>query len=1139
MSISARPALSVIVPFYDVECYFDECLASLAAQTFADIEVICVDDGSRDGSAAIAERYAARDPRFRIVRQDNQGLGPARNTGVDHARGRYLTFVDSDDVIPPGAYGRLVGALEESGSDLVCGHMARLSSAGVVKVAWVDAVFAAERTGITVADLPVLLRERSPVNKVYRREFWDAHGLRFPAGYYEDAPVIIPALLLAGAIDVVPDVVYHWRRRERGPLSITERSRETAQATDLLHALIRTRAFVVEHRPELLEAFDLQALEREVWAAVCALAQADEDDQKELLKLIGDVMSPIDERLIARLPVAHRVQIGLAARGAVDEIVEMRRAQLSGDWTIEPVRRGLWNHRWYARHPLWEESPERLPRRFFDITGALSARTALTAAEWDGDVLRAEALAYIRLLDTPRRDDSQIRLTLRRPGGGVARTVPIERLHRPSATAVASEPHANHDWAAFAFTLDAASLLEGGRRRRWVLEVEVAAHGVRRRARLDPRRIPALVTRDGDGFRFLRAARGGDGSMQLVSRPLDVVCTRATVRDGRIELGGSLAADFAGKLVIRAVPDGPHGTVEAAADVTDGAFTVRLPLPSLDGAREARWRFSTVVAGKTHRLIGLDVPEGDPEGGAVKTAFRVGRGGGLDLYMQDGLPVLEAVTWTEEGVLRLTGRQDRPGRFVLRRGGCLERPVDTEWDGRRFTASVDPSAGNLPMPNGDWELLFADDTDARADVAFGTALTGGLPESRRSGLREVEVRAVTGRMSGLRIRIVAAHDEAERGAYAQRSMRRACFTPRTPTEPLAVFVARQGLGHGGHPEALLRELRRRRPDLTPVWLTADGRHTAAVAAESVVLSSQAGYEALSRARLVISDHHLFEWFEKRPGQCYVQTWHGTPMKRVGFDLEDMPFHRVRPFRAIAADVARWDLLLSGSPYMTDVMRSGFRYEGPVAECGSARNDVLVSRAADDIAARTRHALGIPDGKKVVLYAPTGRNEDPDATFHRAFQPELDVEVARRELGDDHVLLIRAPQFTARRYIRKVDGFTWDVTDYPYIEDLYQAADVLVTDYSSAMADFVITGRPVFLLGPDHEMFHERLRGLVVDLKSEGPGPLLRTTRELAEALRGPNPALDGRYARFRAMVSPGDDGKASQRAVDAILEHLE
>src|SRR5690349_8686628 len=98
------PRLSVVVPVYNVERYLDECLASLAAQQVADFEAILIDDGSTDGSAAIAQAYADRDPRFRLISQPNAGLGAARNAGIALAQGEFLAFLDSDDKVPADGY---------------------------------------------------------------------------------------------------------------------------------------------------------------------------------------------------------------------------------------------------------------------------------------------------------------------------------------------------------------------------------------------------------------------------------------------------------------------------------------------------------------------------------------------------------------------------------------------------------------------------------------------------------------------------------------------------------------------------------------------------------------------------------------------------------------------------------------------------------------------------------------------------------------------------------------------------------------------------------------------------------------------------------------------------------------------------
>ncbi|SCD48542.1 CDP-glycerol glycerophosphotransferase [Streptomyces sp. SolWspMP-sol7th] len=182
------PRLSVIVPVYDVETYLPACLDSLAAQTLREIEVVVVDDGSPDGSALIAEEYARRDPRFRLVRQENQGLGAARNTGIDaaHPEAEFLAFVDSDDMVPADAYRLMLASLDASGSDFATGNVRHIDSRRV----WQSPMHrflgtgAEQRTHVTRKQK--LLTDRIACNKVFRKEFWTRHGLRFPVGVLYD-----------------------------------------------------------------------------------------------------------------------------------------------------------------------------------------------------------------------------------------------------------------------------------------------------------------------------------------------------------------------------------------------------------------------------------------------------------------------------------------------------------------------------------------------------------------------------------------------------------------------------------------------------------------------------------------------------------------------------------------------------------------------------------------------------------------------------------------------------------------------------------------------------------------------------------------------------------------------------------------
>jgi CDP-glycerol glycerophosphotransferase len=234
----------VIVPAYNVERYLDECLRSILDQTFADFEIVVVDDGSTDSTRAVAREFLARDSRVRLVVSGNSGLGAARNLGIRHARGELLTFVDSDDTVPTDAFQTLVEALDESGSDFVVGSLARLSSDGEVRhPPWLRSLHSQRRLGITAQDRPEMLADVFVCNKVFRRDFWRRAALAFPEGIrYEDQVLTTQAYLRARSFDVVRKPVYYWRVRDDAS-SITQRRHELSDLRDRIttkHDALRT-----------------------------------------------------------------------------------------------------------------------------------------------------------------------------------------------------------------------------------------------------------------------------------------------------------------------------------------------------------------------------------------------------------------------------------------------------------------------------------------------------------------------------------------------------------------------------------------------------------------------------------------------------------------------------------------------------------------------------------------------------------------------------------------------------------------------------------------------------------------------------------------------------------------------------------
>ncbi|SEF01862.1 bifunctional glycosyltransferase/CDP-glycerol:glycerophosphate glycerophosphotransferase [Streptomyces sp. Ag109_O5-10] len=243
------PRLSVIIPCFKVQGFLRECLDSVLEQSLHDIEVIAVDDRSPDGSGAILDEYAARDPRVRVLHlPENVGLGRARNAGIPYATGDFLLFLDSDDTLTPGALHAVADRLAETGDpDVLVFDYARTYWWGGTRRNALAEVLSATDGVFTAAERPEILDLLMVVwNKAYRRGFVEENGFRFPPGYYEDTPWTFPVMLSAGRIATLDRICVNYRQRRQGSiLSTTSRKH-----FDVHDQYKRVFAFVDAH-PEL------------------------------------------------------------------------------------------------------------------------------------------------------------------------------------------------------------------------------------------------------------------------------------------------------------------------------------------------------------------------------------------------------------------------------------------------------------------------------------------------------------------------------------------------------------------------------------------------------------------------------------------------------------------------------------------------------------------------------------------------------------------------------------------------------------------------------------------------------------------------------------------------------------------------
>jgi CDP-glycerol glycerophosphotransferase len=337
------------------------------------------------------------------------------------------------------------------------------------------------------------------------------------------------------------------------------------------------------------------------------------------------------------------------------------------------------------------------------------------------------------------------------------------------------------------------------------------------------------------------------------------------------------------------------------------------------------------------------------------------------------------------------------------------------------------------------------------------------------------------------------------------------------------------------PRAIYEELARSRPDMEHAWIADRTGFPAEVT--TVAPYSLGSLREAGRAGYVVANRQMPDNFRKRPGAVYLQTWHGTPLKRIGFD-NDRWKQNPRGFEAMARDFAKWDYLVSQNPFSTEIFRRAFRFDGEILETGYPRNDILSSPDAPATRARVRAELGIEDGVRAVLYAPTWRDNVVDARGALQFSLALDVKQLEATLGTDHRLLLRLHYLLASARVESSGEFVRNVSDYADIRDLYLAADVLITDYSSAMFDFAVTGKPLVLFPYDLDEYRDSVRGFYFDLEDEAPGAVCRSTDAVIDALRdldSVHAAHAARYVRFRDRFCPFDDGSAAARVVDRVM----
>ncbi|MCG1009944.1 CDP-glycerol glycerophosphotransferase family protein [Salinicoccus sp. ID82-1] len=302
---------------------------------------------------------------------------------------------------------------------------------------------------------------------------------------------------------------------------------------------------------------------------------------------------------------------------------------------------------------------------------------------------------------------------------------------------------------------------------------------------------------------------------------------------------------------------------------------------------------------------------------------------------------------------------------------------------------------------------------------------------------------------------------------------------------------------------------------------------------------------MNKATLWVTNSRLPLWIPKPEGTTYLQTWHGTPLKRLGTDIDTvhMPGTDTERYkRNFTTEASKWDYLISPNRYSTDIFRRAFQFDKEMLETGYPRNDHLFTNNDEAARENIRKKLGLPADKKVILYAPTWRDDSYHERGKYKFDLQFDTEKMCRELSDDYIIILRLHYLIAENLdLTGYEGFLYDLSQYEDIRDLYVISDMLITDYSSVFFDYANLERPMIFYTYDIDNYRDKLRGFYFDFEQEAPGPLVKTTDALIHAVyEGESGRFNEKYntAAFRARFCALEDGNATKRVCDEIVCHL-
>lgn len=367
-------------------------------------------------------------------------------------------------------------------------------------------------------------------------------------------------------------------------------------------------------------------------------------------------------------------------------------------------------------------------------------------------------------------------------------------------------------------------------------------------------------------------------------------------------------------------------------------------------------------------------------------------------------------------------------------------------------------------------------------------------------------------------------------------------------DKLVIFISFHGRGYSDNPRAIYEGMKKdeRFKGYRFIWFIKHHkkRNIEILGAEIKEYFSLSYFYYISKAKYWVINCKMPSYIKKKDNQVYLQTWHGTPLKRLAHDIievEDITYYRSgmsfdEMTKTYDIDVERYNYMISPNKFCTEVFQTAFRIDKDrLIETGYPRNDFITNSTKDDVTS-LKKKFDLPLDKKIILYAPTWR-DNSYVTSGYTFELNADFHKWKDILGDDYIVVFKPHYLIINKdeNDHTLDGFLYSINASAEINELYVLSDILITDYSSVFFDYAILNRPIYFYMYDLEEYREELRGFYLDIYTELPGKIYEDEKKLLNDISCQ--IYDYNHLKeFNKRFNHAQTGDCAKKVIDIVFD---